>query len=117
MVAVQDRYYLAAECHACSGCGATVRSTDPRLVAQPADGLRGRYPVVTSHRSACDRAVLGLLRGRTLGNSPTALQGAVAELHSEDWSLRVQAYLANCCRHQVSSIGWVCGGETNDFSV
>ena len=60
-------------------------STDQRLIDQLPDGLRGRYPVVTSHNSACDRAVVGLMRGRTLGNSPTALSQAISERHSEEY--------------------------------
>ena len=100
VVDIRDTYYLAAEYHYCPGCDGTFLSTDPRLVDQLSDGLRGRYPVVTSRKSACDRAVIGLLRGRTLGNSPTALCRAIAERHSEEYSLRVLAYLADCRRHQ-----------------
>ena len=97
---LHGHYYLAAEYHGCRRCGGTYRSTDPRLVAQLSDSLRDRYPVVTSHRFAIDRTLLGLMRGRTLGNSPTALAASIAEQHSEDYCLRSLAYLGDCDRHR-----------------
>ena len=100
VVDVRDTYYLAAERHFCSGCKNYYVSTDQRLIDQLPDGLRGRYPVVTSHNSACDRAVVGLMRGRTLGNSPTALSQAISERHSEEYCRRVLAYLTDCRRHK-----------------
>ena len=121
VVGVQSRYYLAAEYHRCGRCNAAVRSTDARLIAQLPDALQGRYPVLTSHRSAIDRAVLGLLRSRTLGNSPTVLRNTIAELHPEDFCLRVQSYLADCWRHQWvgegSGKGGMVGEETSDWHM
>ncbi|KAF0303442.1 hypothetical protein FJT64_024559 [Amphibalanus amphitrite] len=47
VVDVRDLYHLAAEYHYCPECSGTFISTDPRLVDQLADGLRGRYPDIT----------------------------------------------------------------------
>ncbi|KAF0310612.1 hypothetical protein FJT64_018408 [Amphibalanus amphitrite] len=46
-------------------------------------GRRGLFPAVLTHKPACDRAVVVRLRGRTLGNSPTACRNSTAELHDE----------------------------------
>ena len=102
VVDVRDTYYLAVEAHYCPapGCGGTYLSSDHRLLSQLADGIRGRFPVLISHKSAVDRAVPMLMRDRTPGNSPTALRQAVTELHSQEYAFRLQAYLSDCKRHQ-----------------
>ena len=44
--------------------------------------------------------IIGLLRGRTLGNSPTALRNGVIEVHSEEWLKRQLSYMSDCKRHK-----------------
>ena len=63
--------------------------------AGPAD--RRNESILSSY--ACDEAVLTLLRAHTLGNSPTALQHNLHELHSEDWLRRQLRYLTDCQNH------------------
>ena len=104
VVDVSTHYYLATEYLECrkksGGCGATLLSWSEEVLGQLTDAVRCRFPVVLAHSSACDRAVLGLLRSRTLGNSPTALRQSVHELHSERFGHRLLAYLADYRRYR-----------------
>ena len=112
VVDVWDQYYLAAEYHYCPECSWTFPSTDPRLVDQLADGLLvpgPAHPVVRLLQSRpgpparpASRGDLpaARLRQSRPGATPTAFSQAIAELHSEGYCLRVQAYLADCRRHQ-----------------
>ena len=54
-----------------------------RILEQLTDNVRVQFPVVLTHKFACDMAVISLLRSRTLGNSPTALRNSILEVHSE----------------------------------
>lgn len=45
-------------------------------------------------------AVVSLMRSRTLGNSPTALQNNLEEMHSEAWLKKSIHYLNDCKRFQ-----------------
>lgn len=71
---VKDWYYLAAQYHECSECRGTYIAYDARLLSQLPDGIRCRFPIVLTHKYACDLSVVALLRARTLGNSTSALQ-------------------------------------------
>ena len=51
------------------------------------------------YKLGCDRNVVALLRGRTLGNSPTALHNANLELHTDEWLHKQLRYLE----------GWLLG--------
>ena len=42
------------------------------------------FPAILTYHLACDEAVVSLLRGWTLGNSPTALRNAFYEVHCEE---------------------------------
>ena len=80
----KDYYYLAAEYHFCKGCGGTFIAWDKRILYLLPDGVQGVFQVVMTYKYACDWAVIYLLRSRTLGNSPSALQNTIRELHSEE---------------------------------
>ncbi len=97
---VRDYYYLAGEYMSCNECKGTFISWDRRILEQLPDGVRSRFPVVMTHKFACDVAVVSLLRSRTLGNSSMALQNNILELHSEEWSRRYLWYMADCERHK-----------------
>lgn len=58
------------------------------------------FPVIMTKKYACDKAVVSLLRSRTLGNSPTALRNTLLELHSEEWVKKQLAFLEDCQRHK-----------------
>jgi hypothetical protein len=48
-------------------------------------------------------SVVGLLRSRTLGNSPTTLRNTLQELHSEEWLHRQMDYL-RCCQKNKTGV-------------
>ena len=58
-----------------------------------------QFPAVLMYKLGCDRNVVALLRGRTLGNSPTALHNANLELHTDEWLHKQLRYLE----------GWLLG--------
>ena len=84
----KDYYYLSAEYMDCNACNGTYIAWDSRMLEQLTDGVRARFPVILTYKYACDFALISLLRARTLGNSPTALQNNIQELHSEEWLRR-----------------------------
>ncbi|CAB4040037.1 Hypothetical predicted protein [Paramuricea clavata] len=100
---IKEYYYLAAEYHSCKACGGTFIAWDNRILERLPDGIRLKFPVVLTYKYACDQAVTSLLRSRTLGNSPGALQNSIRELHSEQWMRRYVSYLSDCKRHRTSS--------------
>ena len=51
-----------------------LHNTQIDISLSPTDGVRGRFPVLLTHKYACDMSVVALLRSCTLGNSPTALR-------------------------------------------
>ena len=97
---VKSHYYMAGEYMDCRACSGTFISWDHRILSQLADGVQARFPVVLTRKYACDRAVIALLRRRSLGNSPSALQSTLHELHSEEWLRSHLDYLTNCQRHK-----------------
>ena len=97
---LKDQYYLAAEYMECRKCSGTCITWDQRMLNQLSDGIRARFPVVLTHKYACDQAVVTLLRARTLGNSPSALKGSLQEVHSEEWLRKQLCYLSECQRHR-----------------
>ena len=99
---IKDYYYLAAEYLDCRACNGTFISWDARILQQLPHGLRARFPVILTHKYACDQSVVSLLRARTFGNTPTALQCNFHELHSNQWLLKQVEYLSECDRHRKS---------------
>ncbi len=71
-----------------------------RILAQLSDGLKAHFPVVMTRVYACDISVISLLRGRTLGNSPSAFRNNLQEVHSEEWLRKQLIYLQDCKRHK-----------------
>lgn len=97
---LNNLYYLGVEYMSCNECNGTFILWDRHILGQLPDGLRTRFPVVMTHKFACDVAVVSLLRSRTLGNSSTALHNNILELHSEEWSHQYLWYLSDCDRHR-----------------
>ena len=61
-------YYLAGEYMEC-GCGGTFIAWDQRLLAQLTDGMRALFPAVLTRKYAGDKAIVAMMRPRTLGKS------------------------------------------------
>ncbi len=93
-------YILAGEYMGCRECKGTYISWDERILTQLSAGTRQLFPVVLTRKYACDRAIFSLLRGHTLGNSPTALRNRLLEMHSEEWVRSQLKYLSDCCFHK-----------------
>ena len=102
VIDVKDCYYLVGEYMYCSttGCARTYISWDSRILDQLPDSVQARFPVVLTYKYACDRAVIALLRARTLGNSSSALRNNILEVHSQEWLKKQLMYLGDCCRHR-----------------
>ena len=96
---VADCYYLAAEYMDCTRCKATYIAWDNRMLNQLPDGIRAHFPVVLTHKYACDISIVSLMRSRTLGNSSSSMQNKVRELHTEAWVRKQLCYLSDCHRH------------------
>ena len=47
-----------------------------------------------SNRLACDRAVIGQMHARTLGNGVSRLRSYLVEQHTRDWMVRWTQYLS-----------------------
>ena len=93
---IKDFYYLAAEYHSCKGCKGTYIAWDRRLQQLLVD-VGSLFPVVLTYQCwKCDVSVVSMLRARSVGNSSTALQKKIKELHSEDWMRKTISYLVNC---------------------
>ena len=97
---VKDFYFLAGEYMSCKVCEGTFVSWDHRMLEQLTDGVKAHFPVILTRKYACDQAVVTLLRARTLGNSPSALQHNLQEVHSEEWLRKQLCYLSDCERHR-----------------
>ena len=54
------------------------------------------FSAILTRKCACDMAIMSLLRGRTRGNSPSALWNQVLEIHSKEWMrIKQLRYLDN----------------------
>ena len=70
------------------------------ILNQLTESRLGLFPAILTRKYACDVAVVSLLRGRTLGNSPTALRNAIMEVHSEEWMRKQLRYLDDWQRYR-----------------
>ena len=97
---VVEYYYLGSEYMDCNTCKGTYIAWDSRMLSQLTDEIRGLFPVILTYKYATDQSVVGLLRSRTLGNSPSALQNNIQEMHTKLWLKRQMLYLSDCDRHK-----------------
>ena len=92
---IKDYYLLITELLGCN-CGKTYVATDSRILEQlPADLLL-KFPAVLTSKYACDRAIVSLVKSRTLGNSPHSLRNTLHEMHSEHWMKLGLEYMGSC---------------------
>ena len=61
---------------------------DNRLLDQLPYAMQCKFPAALTYKYAVDKSLLTLLRSRTLGNSPSAIQASISELYSENWIQR-----------------------------
>ncbi|XP_031557259.1 uncharacterized protein LOC116293903 [Actinia tenebrosa] len=77
----QEYYYLATKYMDCNACKGTFIAWDSRMLNQLSDGVCARFPLILTRKYASDKSIVTLLRTRTFGNSPSALQSNIQELH------------------------------------
>eukprot|EP00794_Sanderia_malayensis_P021122 gene21122-23194_t len=97
---IKSFYYLATEYMGCGNCGSTFIAYDHRMLEQLPYALKSKFPAVLTYKYACDKSVLSMLRSRRVGNSPTALQALLHELHTETWLTRQAEYLHDCISYR-----------------
>ena len=100
VIDIKNRYYLAVEYLECSSCKGTFISYDHRLLEQLTEDYKARFGIVLTRKFACDKAIVSLMRARTLGNSTMALCNDIHELQSEEWMRSAIIYLSDCQRHK-----------------
>ena len=64
-----------------------------RILSQLIESRLALFPVILTQKCTCDMAVVSFLRGWTRGNSPSALQNAILEIHSEEWMRKQLRYI------------------------
>lgn len=89
---------------------------DNRILNQLADGLRARFPVILTRKYACDQSVITMLRARTFGNSPAALQHNIQELHSKMWLSKTLSYLTDVERLRKARFS-LMGERETEFDI
>lgn len=72
-----------------------------RIMNQLVDAKKAHFPAVLTYKKACDRSVITMLRGRTLGNSSSTLRNGILEIHSEEWLRKSLMYLSDCKAHRL----------------
>ena len=88
-------YILAAEYLECLKCTKKLISWSPSIVKQLDIGHQLQFPVLMTHKYACDVKVVRLLRSRGLGNSSTQLYKQLEEQHHEAWLAKCAQYFSD----------------------
>ena len=105
---IDSFYILAAEYLECLKCGRKLISWSPAIIKQLDVGHQMQFPVLMTHKYACDIRVVRLLRQRGLGNSSTQLFCKLEEQHEEAWLIKCAQYLSDCqCFTKASARGMI----------
>ncbi len=96
MLDICSFYYLAVEYYVCNKCSGTFIAKHHRIMEQLPYFLRTNFPVVLTHKYACDDTVIASLCCERLGNSPMALQALLSEQQMDSWLWRYGEYLREC---------------------
>ena len=105
---IDSFYILAAEYLECLKCGRKLISWSPAIIQQLDVGHQMQFPVLMTHKYACDIRVVRLLRQRGLGNSSTQLFCKLEEQHEEAWLIKCAQYLTDCqCFTKASARGMI----------
>ena len=99
---VQSFYYIATEYLECP-CGVRVAAWDQRLLETLPYATKCQFPACLTYKFALDKSLLTMLRSRSIGNSSTAIQKTINEVHSERYLRNAAMYLQDCKRYQEDS--------------
>ncbi|KAG7500103.1 hypothetical protein JOB18_008713 [Solea senegalensis] len=87
-------YFMATECLECPACHKKIVSWSRDILDQLDVAHREQFPAVLTYKLSCDKAVIGLLKERTLGNGVARLRASLVELHTSEWMARSVQYLS-----------------------
>ncbi|CAL8332725.1 unnamed protein product [Merluccius merluccius] len=87
-------YFMGTEYLECSSCHKKVPAWSQDILRQLDIAHRKQFPAVLTYKLSCDRAVIGQMRERTLGNSASRLRAFLVEQHTREWMARSMLYLS-----------------------
>ncbi|KAK0151968.1 hypothetical protein N1851_006667 [Merluccius polli] len=87
-------YFMGTEYLECSSCHKKVPGWSQDILRQLDIAHREQFPAVPTYKLSCDRAVIGQMRERTLGNSASRLRAFLVEQHTREWMARSMLYLS-----------------------
>ncbi|KAK0132914.1 hypothetical protein N1851_031722 [Merluccius polli] len=87
-------YFMGTEYLECSSCHKKVPAWSQDILRQLDIAHREQFPAVLTYKLSCDRAVIGQMRERTLGNSASRLRAFLVEQHTREWMARSMLYLS-----------------------
>ncbi|XP_019747785.1 uncharacterized protein LOC109529068 [Hippocampus comes] len=106
---VRGWYFMGTECLECLKCNRKFSAWEESIRKQLHISKQLLFPAVLTYKLACDKAVISLLRTRSLGNSATLLRQVLTEIHSEEWLSRSASYLSI-----LTQLGVPAGGVLDD---
>ncbi|XP_051915356.1 uncharacterized protein LOC127596645 [Hippocampus zosterae] len=87
-------YFMGTESLECLKCNKKISAWDKSIRKQLHISKQLLFPAIMTYQLACDKAVISLMRARSLGNSATQLRRVLTEIHSEEWMARCTSYLS-----------------------
>ncbi|XP_041947807.1 uncharacterized protein LOC121708916 [Alosa sapidissima] len=87
-------YHMGTEYLQCPSCHKKVAGWSQDILEQLDIAHREQFPAVLTYKLSCDRAVIGLLKERTLGNGVARLRASLVEQHTREWMARSIQYLS-----------------------
>ena len=67
-----------------------------RILAQLDKSYRDLFLAIVTRKYVCDIMIIGELRSRTTGNSPTVLRNVLLEKHTRNWLIKQRWYMTDC---------------------
>ncbi|XP_076851096.1 uncharacterized protein LOC143501317 [Brachyhypopomus gauderio] len=87
-------YFMATEYLECRRCKKKVAGWSQDILDQLDPVHREMFPAILTYRLSCDKEVVSLMRGRTLGNSVTSLYKHLCVRHRQQWLTQSSEYLS-----------------------
>ncbi|XP_059207061.1 uncharacterized protein LOC131986226 [Centropristis striata] len=87
-------YFMGTEYLECYTCHRKYVACAQDIMEQLDLAHQEEFPAILTYQLACHKAVIGLLRERTQGNSPSRLRASLVEQHTREWMVRSMGYLS-----------------------
>ncbi|CAL8276692.1 unnamed protein product [Merluccius merluccius] len=87
-------YFMGTEYLECSSCHKKVPGWSQDILGQLDIAHREQFPAILTYKLSCDRAVIGQMKERTLGNNASRLCAFLVEQHTREWMARSMLYLS-----------------------